>query len=64
MADKDDLIIGLAVVGIALSAVAIGLFIGMNFNRGSGTSRTGYSIERDDRGRFMGIIPIPMSDLL
>lgn len=66
----DDIFPIIAVVGLAVGVLAIGLFVGFflsNRNSSPARSTSGYSIERDDRGRILGIIPLPfpsMNDLV
>lgn len=58
-----DLTLILSVVGIAVGFLAVGLCVGLFFslnNQTRQTYRSGYSIERDERGRILGILPIPV----
>jgi len=58
-----DLTLILSVVGIAVGFLAVGLCVGLFFSLNSQprqTYRSGYSIERDERGRILGILPIPV----
>jgi len=59
-----DLTLILSVVGIAVGFLAVGLCVGLFFSLNSQprqtSYRSGYSIERDDRGRILGILPIPV----
>lgn len=57
---SNDFLVGTAIVGVAIAALALGLVIGLLFSGGQTSSATmGYTIDRDDRGRVSGIIALP-----
>jgi len=56
---SNDFLVGTAIAGAVIAALAIGLVIGLLFSRNQPSSSMGYSIDRDDRGRISGIVALP-----
>lgn len=55
-----ELTMPIALLGLAVGVLAIGLFIGSFINKPNTSSRAGYSISRDDRGRITEVMPVPV----
>lgn len=58
-----DLTLILSIIGVAVGFLAVGLVVGLFFSANSQRQtsyRSGYTIERDDRGRILGILPVPI----